>query len=290
MDKLSAIDTLNALAQPTRMAAFRHLVANYPETMPAGELARLLNVPHNSLSTHLSILARARLVAATRDGRLVLYRAEMEPVRDLVAFLTRDCCGGRPEICEPLVEQLTRSSHPVEATMNDKVHNVLFLCTGNSARSIIAESILNRLGMGRFRAFSAGSMPKGEVNPHAIALLKRMNFDTSGCRSKSWEEFLADGAPQMDFVFTVCDDAAEACPVFPGQPMSAHWGIEDPASATGSASEIGYAFSEAFRMLNARISVFTSLPMAALDRLSLQRRLKEIGRQEGATTKAGADA
>lgn len=285
MDELAAIEALNALAQPTRMAAFRRLVGHYPETMPAGELARYLDVPHNSLSTHLSVLARANLVSATRDGRLVLYRAELEAVRDLISFLTGDCCGGRPEICQPLVEQLTRSPRPTETTMTDRMHNVLFLCTGNSARSIIAEAILNRTGMGRFRAFSAGSMPKGEVNPQAIALLKRLNFDTSSFRSKSWEEFLVEGAPKMDFVFTVCDDAAETCPVFPGQPMSAHWGIEDPARATGTASEIGYAFSEAFRMLNARISVFTSLPMAALDRLSLQRRLDEIGRQEGATAR-----
>lgn len=174
--------------------------------------------------------------------------------------------------------------------MADPILNVLFLCTGNSARSIIAEAILNREGMGRFRAFSAGSEPKGEVNPNALQLLAKLNFDVSGFRSKSWEEFLAPDSPKMDFVFTVCDDAAEACPVFPGQPMSAHWGIEDPASVTGSAAEIAYAFSEAFRMLDSRIKIFVSLPMASLDRLSLQDRLRDIGHAEGATPKAKGSA
>ena len=168
--------------------------------------------------------------------------------------------------------------------------NVLFLWTGNSARSIIAEAILNREGMGRFRAFSAGSEPKGEVNPNALRLLSRLNYDTSGFRSKSWEEFLAPDAPKMDFVFTVCDDAAETCPVFPGQPMSAHWGVEDPARVTGSPAEIAFAFSEAYRMMNSRISAFVSLPLASLDKLSLRNRLREIGHQEGATARATGEA
>lgn len=168
----------------------------------------------------------------------------------------------------------------------DEPLNVLFLCTGNSARSIIAEAILNRAGAGRFRAYSAGSQPKGEVNPHAIQLLEKLDFDVGNFRSKSWEELMQPDAPKMDFVFTVCDDAAETCPVFPGQPMSAHWGIEDPAKATGTPAEIAFAFSEAFRMLNARITAFISLPMRALDNLSLQNRICDIGKQDGATEKA----
>ncbi len=174
--------------------------------------------------------------------------------------------------------------------MTERPYNVLFLCTGNSARSIMAEAILNREGRGRFRAYSAGSQPKGEVNPRALQLLDKLNYDVSGFRSKSWEEFLVPDAPKMDFVFTVCDDAAETCPVFPGQPMSAHWGIEDPARATGTPAQIALAFSEAYRMLNARISAFVSLPMASIDRLSLQNRLREIGHQEGATAKARSEA
>lgn len=163
--------------------------------------------------------------------------------------------------------------------MDDKAYNVLFLCTGNSARSILAEAILNRLGQGRFQAYSAGSQPKGEVHPYAIQLLKTLNHDTSFARSKSWEEFAAPGAPELQFVFTVCDNAAnEACPVWPGQPMTAHWGIPDPAAVEGTDAEKHLAFSDAYRMLSNRISIFTSLPMASLDRLSLQKRLDEIGR------------
>ncbi|MGE0667938.1 MAG: arsenate reductase ArsC [Sphingomonadales bacterium] len=160
-----------------------------------------------------------------------------------------------------------------------KVYNVLFLCTGNSARSIIAEAIMNRLGMGRFKAFSAGSQPKGEVHPLAIELLKSLNHSTDGFRSKSWEEFAVPGAPQMDFVFTVCDNAAnEVCPVWPGQPMSAHWGISDPAAVDGTDAPAHLAFAEAYRQLHNRISIFVSLPMKALDKVALQKRLDEIGR------------
>jgi arsenate reductase (thioredoxin) len=162
--------------------------------------------------------------------------------------------------------------------MSDQPFNVLFLCTGNSARSILAEAILNRVGQGRFNAFSAGSQPKGEVHPYALQLLKSLNHDISFARSKSWEEFAAPGAPEMNFVFTVCDNAAnESCPVWPGQPMTAHWGVPDPAAADGTDAEKHLAFAEAYRMLNSRISIFTSLPMASINKLALQKRLDEIG-------------
>jgi arsenate reductase len=171
--------------------------------------------------------------------------------------------------------------------MLDRPYNVLFLCSGNSARSVIAEAILNKLGAGRFRAFSAGSHPKGKVNPHTLQLLEGLGYDTSGFRSKSWDEFAKADAPAFDFVFTVCDNAAaEACPVWPGQPLTAHWGIPDPAAATGTEAEIALAFKNAYRMLHQRIGLFVSLPIRSLDRLSLQRRLKEIGRMEGATRAA----
>jgi arsenate reductase (thioredoxin) len=164
----------------------------------------------------------------------------------------------------------------------DGPYNVLFLCTGNSARSIIAEAILNRDGLGNFRAFSAGSQPKGEVHPRTLELLRKMNFEVSGFRSKSWNEFAGPGATPLDFVFTVCDNAAgEACPFWPGQPMTAHWGVPDPAAATGSEAEIGLAFAETFRLLSNRISAFASLPLKSLDRLSLQRQLDSIGRSKG---------
>jgi len=163
--------------------------------------------------------------------------------------------------------------------MSHGPYNVLFLCTGNSARSILAEAIVNREGAGRFRGFSAGSHPKGVVHPYALELLKRLNHDTAFARSKSWDEFAAAGAPRMDFVFTVCDQAAgEECPYWPGQPMTAHWGLPDPAAAEGNEAEKHLAFAESYRMLRNRISDFVSLPLASIDRLALRERLTEIGR------------
>ena len=172
--------------------------------------------------------------------------------------------------------------------MPDRFYNVLFLCTGNSARSIIAEAILSKVGAGKFKAYSAGSQPKGQVNPQTLQLLKSLGYDTSEFWSKSWQVFAQPAAPDLDFVFTVCDNAAgEACPVWPGQPMTAHWGVPDPAEATGTDAEIALAFKDAYRMLHQRIAIFTALPIRSLDQLSLQRRLDEIG-QQGATAKAPA--
>jgi protein-tyrosine-phosphatase len=163
--------------------------------------------------------------------------------------------------------------------MTDRPYNVLFLCTGNSARSILAECVLNRLGNERFRAFSAGSFPKGEVHPYALELLERQNYPTQRLRSKSWNEFAKPGAEPLDFVFTVCDNAAgEVCPVWPGQPMTAHWGMSDPAAVEGNEAERRLAFADTLRMLRNRIGVFVSLPIKSLDKLSLQNRLREIGR------------
>jgi protein-tyrosine-phosphatase len=172
-----------------------------------------------------------------------------------------------------------RLSGRLKRAVADQPFNVLFLCTGNSARSIMAEAILNKVGAGKFRAHSAGSHPKGRVHPETLRLLQSLDYETSGFRSKSWHEFTAPGAPQFDFVFTVCDNAAaETCPLWPGQPMTAHWGVPDPAEATGSEAEIALAFKDAYRMLNRRIGIFTSLPLRSLDRLTLQNKLKDIGR------------
>ncbi len=163
--------------------------------------------------------------------------------------------------------------------MSDKPYNVLFLCTGNSARSILAECILNRIGAGKFKAYSAGSQPKGQVHPMALDLLKRFNFVTDDLRSKDWNEFAADGAPSLDFVFTVCDNAAgEVCPIWPGQPMTAHWGIEDPAAVTISEEKQQQAFKTAYFQLERRIQIFTNLPLISLDKLTLQNRLDAIGK------------
>jgi arsenate reductase len=163
--------------------------------------------------------------------------------------------------------------------VSDRIYNVLFLCTGNSARSILAEALLNRDGHGRFKAYSAGSHPNGRVNPHALELLQRLGFDTAQLRSKAWDEFAAPGAPELDFVFTVCDNAAgEVCPVWPGQPMTAHWGLPDPAAVEGSDIDKANAFRETFRALERRIGLFTALPLGSLDRLSLTNKIREIGK------------
>jgi arsenate reductase len=163
--------------------------------------------------------------------------------------------------------------------VSDKTYHVLFLCTGNSARSILAEAILNRLGTGRFRAHSAGSHPKGQVHPMALQVLRERGYDTEGYRSKSWEEFARPGAPALDFVFTVCDNAAgEVCPVWPGQPLTAHWGVEDPAAFEGPEDERRRVFQRAYIELERRIELFTSLSIESLDRLGLQARLNEIGK------------
>jgi protein-tyrosine-phosphatase len=170
--------------------------------------------------------------------------------------------------------------------MADRPFNVPFLCTGNSARSIMAEAILNKVGAGKFCAYSAGSQPKRRVHPEIVRLLQTLGYDTSHFRSKAWGEFATPGAPPLDFVFTVCDNAAgEVRPVWPGQPMTAHWGIPDPAAATGSPAGVARAFKDAYRMLHQRINIFTALPLRSLDHLSLQSKLREIGELPGATAK-----
>jgi protein-tyrosine-phosphatase len=177
------------------------------------------------------------------------------------------------------------------ALVDNKVFNVLFLCTGNSARSIMAEAVLNRAGQGKFKGFSAGSQPKGQVHPYALDLLRKLHYDVSGLRSKSWKEFSGPDTPELDFVFTVCDNAAaETCPVWPGQPMTAHWGVPDPAAATGTDAEIRFAFADALRMLTNRIAIFVSLPLRALDQLTLQTQLDAIGKtkDEGASPASAA--
>jgi arsenate reductase (thioredoxin) len=182
-----------------------------------------------------------------------------------------------PTFARGLTIEIARP-HDRETGMSTRPFNVLFLCTGNSARSIMAEAILNKLGAGKFRAYSAGSQPKGRVHSETTRLLQSLGYDTADFRSKSWDEFATSGGPQFDFVFTVCDNAAgEACPLWPGQPMTAHWGIPDPAEATGSPAEVALAFKDAYRMLHQRIGIFTMLPLRSLDRLSLQSKLRQIG-------------
>jgi arsenate reductase (thioredoxin) len=170
--------------------------------------------------------------------------------------------------------------------MADRPYNVLFLCTGNSARSIMAEAILNNIGAGKFCAYSAGSHPKGKIHPESFRLLKSLDYNPFDFRSKSWAEFVGPEAPKIDFVFTVCDNAAEeVCPVWPGQPMTAHWGIPDPAEATGTPAEVAFAFKEAYRLLNQRIGIFTALPLHSLNQLAMREKLDQIGQMDGSTAR-----
>ena len=308
MESATAVAALTALAHEGRLAIFRLLVRRAPGEAPAGEIALALGVRGSTLSNQLNELERAGLVQSRRNGRSILYRAQIEAAGDLIRFLAVDCCKGRPEACPPIAEAFAQSPQSAASrwggglqkaskegaldpkTMDptgldqedlemNRIYNVLFLCVGNSARSIFAEAILSRVGMGKFKAYSAGSSPRGALHPRAAALLTHINYDVSGLRSKSWDEFAAPGAPALDFVFTVCDKAAnEVCPVWPGQPMSAHWGVPDPAGAMGDDAEIGLAFSEAYRLLYNRIGAFANLPIDGLDRLALQERLDDIGR------------
>lgn len=274
MDLTHVASRFAALGHPTRVALLRLLVGAAPGGLPAGKAAAALGVAPSSLSFHLRELEVAGLVRAARAGRQIRYAAELDAVRGLAAFLTETCCDGRPDLCG---EGFAASAGP--SAMPTRPYTALFLCTGNSHRSIMAEAILNREGAGRFRAFSAGSHPEGRVAPETLDLLRRLNHPVEGLRSKSWDEFAQPGAPELDFVFTVCDAAAgEICPAWPGQPMTAHWGVPDPARATGSAAERGLALSDAYRMLANRIGIFVNLPIRSLDRLSLQKRLDEIGR------------
>lgn len=292
MEELTAVKALACLGHPLRIRVFRHLIAAGANGDLPGGIAKRLGVPPSSLSFHLNQLEQAGLTFSWRVGRTVRYAVDLSALRGLLVFLVEDCCQANPAICGDL-GLLGSEAGPLsgEPTMPDDTrYNVLFLCTGNSARSIMAECILNRLGQGRFKAHSAGSHPKGTVHPNALSLLRKQNFPTAGLRSKSWDEFAGVGAPEMDFVFTVCDQAAgEVCPAWPGQPMTAHWGVPDPAAATGTEVERHLAFADAMRFLQNRISVFVSLPIRSLDKLSLQRRLDEIG-SAGATQGASQPA
>lgn len=282
MEERAAAAQLAALAHPTRVALVRLLAAHAPSGLPAGVIATELGVAPSSLSFHFRELEAARLIRPARVGRNILYALELAQLRGLAAFLTETCCGGRPELCgEGIAATPRQEHHPMAETdaQGNPIYTVLFLCTGNSSRSIMAECILNREGQGRFRAFSAGSQPKGEIDPQTLDFLRQLNYPTEGLRSKSWDEFARPGAPELDFVFTVCDDAAgEPCPAWPGQPVTAHWGVPDPAKFAGSLAQRGQFIADVYRMLFNRISIFVSLPIRSLDRLALQKRVDEIGR------------
>ena len=276
MDKSTAIAILGALAQDTRLDVFRHLAQTGPQ--PAGQVGEHFGLPLATLSFHLKTLQQAGLLDCRREGRQLIYQARCDAIVDLMAYLTEHCCNlPALDAKTPIpVEILTRKP----AAMNQEaIYNVLFLCTGNSARSILAEATMNHLGQGRFRAFSAGSFPTGKVNPFSLKLLELQGIPTGGLRSKSWNEFATPDSPSLDFVFTVCDNAAgEVCPLWPGQPMTAHWGVEDPAAVEGDDAIKMLAFRKALRELENRIKIFMNLPIRSLDKIKLKSELDEIGR------------
>ena len=270
----SALEGFGSLAQPTRLAAVRHLLAAHPGSLPAGEIARLCEVPHNTMSSHLSILSRAGLISAEKDGRSMNYRADIDGFRGLLEFLSRDCCNGRPELCGDAFDL------PSEATgkFMTPAFNVLFLCTKNSARSIIAEALLEKIGRGRFRAYSAGSEPAAEPVPEVIERLKALGHDVSHLHSKSWDEFRGPDAPRMDFIIALCDAPNnQFCPDFGNQFVTGAWPLPDPAQFTGSPTERTTLLNELYAMIRRRLEIFTSLPFDALDRMAIKARLDEIG-------------
>lgn len=268
---------LATLGHPQRLSIFRLLMRRYPDRVPAGELAQALGLKPSTLSAYLSALTQAGLITQDRAGTSLRYAPDMTEVRRTFDYLLMDCCRGRPDICSPV--SLFSPEGP--EIMDHRKYNVLFICTGNSARSIFAESILRMVAGDRFNAYSAGTRPYSELNPFALEVLHAKGHDIGALRSKNQTEFQGADAPQLDFVFTVCDQAAnEECPAWDGQPVSAHWGMPDPVQAEGSDAEKSLAFQAAYGTLLNRITAFVSLPIDSLDRLSLQRAVDDIARDD----------
>ncbi|PQV55897.1 ArsR family transcriptional regulator [Defluviimonas denitrificans] len=265
---------LTTLGHPQRLALFRLLMRRYPDRVPAGELAGALGLKPSTLSAYLSALMQAGLVSQERAATSLRYSIDMEEVRRTFDYLLLDCCRGRPELCLPVP---TKGPE----TMTDRKYNVLFICTGNSARSIFAEAILRKEAGDRFNVHSAGTRPQSSLNPFALDVLRQNGHDISPLRSKTVAEFQGPDAPNFDFVFTVCNQAAnEDCPAWTGQPVSAHWGMPDPVKAEGTEAERNLAFHQAYGALQNRIRAFAALPIAALDRISLQKAVDAIAGTE----------
>ena len=268
-----AVEMFASLAQPTRLEAFRLLARYLPYGLPAGDVARLLAVPHNTMSTHLSQLERAGLLTSRREGRSIIYAAKSGQIGNLFDVMLGEM--------RPVSDDQFPQRRPLD---DSKSYDVLILCSGNSARSIMAEAILNREGGGRFRAHSAGSRPQSGPHPLALELLDGLGYDTSALSSKGWSKFAGKRSTAMDFIVTVCDAAAgEQCPTWAGHPLQAHWGIPDPAEVKGTKDVQRAAFLSAYRRLAARLTAFVNLPVETSDLSALKRDLAAIGRMEGAT-------
>lgn len=269
--KSKAIAALSALAQESRLDILRLLVARGPQGLASGEIGARTRMPTPTLAFHLNQLKYAGLVSSQRQSRLVIYTARFPTLDGIIKYLSENYSAGH---CEAQTSGKASALMPPERPLN-----VLFLCTRNSARSIMAECAMNHWGHGKFRAFSGGSHPNKTVHPLALELLKELNYDTDGLRSKSWEDFARpDGLP-LDFVFTLCDRAAaEACPTWPGQPITAHWGVNDPVAFVGSPTARHAIFRRVYVELEQRIRIFTSLPIETLERFALERWVSEIGK------------
>ncbi len=270
MIKTNIVAALAALAQETRLDIFRLLVERGPEGIPAGVIGDHLKLPSPTLSFHLNQLRHSGLVTSRRQSRLIIYAPKFRTMNGLIEYLTENCC--------PVPADNATQGRPKDLPPN-REFRVLFLCTKNSARSIMAECIMNRWGSGKFHAFSAGSNPRGTVHPITLQVLKELKYETEGLRSKDWKQFAEPDSPPLDFVFTLCDRAAaEVCPTWPGQPIRAHWGVEDPVAAVGTSTATRRAFLKVYTQLEQRIRIFTALPIETLERFALERWVAEIGK------------
>lgn len=273
MEKRIATQAFFTLGHPDRLAVFRLLMRFAPRGVRPTEIVEALGFKTNTLSHHLADLTSAELVQVERQGRSLFYSVDLDTTEGLIGYLALDVGRARPDLLSSLT-----SSDKETLTMGDKTCNVLFICSGNSARSLFAETLLRDLGRGKFTAFSAGTQPGTSPNPFALEVLERNGHDTSVLRSKDISEFQRPGAPVMDFVFTVCDTAAaEECPPWQGQPITGHWGLPDPVKAIGTDAEKALVFAQTYGALRRRVSAFVELPFTSLDRLSLQSLVDAIG-------------
>ncbi len=280
MEANIAIRAFSALGHDGRLAVFRLLMRHAPHGVRAGEIANAIDMRPNTLSTNLGLLEDAGLIRSCRDGRAILYCVNLPAAGALAAYFVDDVGRGRPDLMSYLSHPIStdRKEDIAMPDINDTDFDVLFICSGNSARSIFAEALLRDIGKGKFQAFSAGTRPNTQLNPFALEVLKRNGHDVSNMRSKHISEFEAPGMPVMDFVFTVCDTAAnEECPPWPGQPITGHWGLPDPVKAEGTDAEKGLAFAQAYADLRRRITAFAALPFEALSRVALQSQVDHLG-------------
>ena len=270
MEKTNAAHAFATLGHPDRLAVFRLLNRFAPQGVRPTEIATALNLKPNTLSHHLADLTACGLVTVTRDGRSLYYAVNLDVTEDLIGYLALDIGRARPDLLSPLASAKDNA-------MRDTDFDVLFICSGNSARSIFAEVLLRDLGQGKFQSFSAGTRPNTELNPFALDVLTRNGHDISGLRSKHISEFQQPGSIVMDFVFTVCDTAAaEECPPWPGQPITGHWGLPDPVKASGTDAEKALVFAQTYAALRRRVSAFVALPFDTLSRLSIQASVDQI--------------